>query len=163
MFNKRAKENLKKVLSKIKINKNMKVADIGCGGGFYSFKFADKVKKVYSLDINNKFLNFVKKQAEKKGLENIETIYVKDRVKLPEKVDLIFIRNVYHHLENRQNYFKNLKKFLRKKGKIIIVEWEKSWFNHGTEKKTILKELKDFFRLKKDYKLPRQSFLIFEK
>jgi cyclopropane fatty-acyl-phospholipid synthase-like methyltransferase len=164
MFNRRAKKNSKQVLNKLKLNKEMIVADIGSGGGFYSYKFAGKVKKVYSLDINKDFLEFINKESRKRNLRNIETLYIKDKIKIPEEVDLIFIRNVYHHLEDRTSYFKNLKKYLNKDGRLVIVEWKKSFIGHGTDKEKILKELKEAgFGMIKDYKIPKQSFLIFKK
>ena len=166
MFNRRAKKaGADEITNKLNIKPDQKIADIGSGGGYITFLFAEKAAKVYALDINKEFLEFIDKQADKRGLNNIKTVIVKGDPILPEKVDIIFMRNVYHHIEDRVNYFRSLKKFLNKDGKIVIVEWKKqgTLISHHTEKETILKELdKAGYNLKKEYKLNKQSFLVFE-
>jgi SAM-dependent methyltransferase len=68
---------------------------------------------VFTVDTNRKFLEYIKNEARKKGLENVETILVVgEKLDLPEKsLDLIFMRNVCHHLRNRVEYFRKLGHF----------------------------------------------------
>lgn len=165
MFNRRArKTGADEITNMLDLKSEQKIADIGSGGGYITFLFAKKTKKVYALDVNKEFLEFIDKQADKKGLNNIRTIAIKENPILPEQVDLIFIRNVYHHLENRIDYFKALKKFLKKDGKIAIVEWKKGPIaGHYTKKEIIIEELnKAGYKLKKEHKLDKQNFLVFE-
>ena len=168
MFNRRAKLNAVYILDSLNLKSDWKIADIGSGGGYFSFEFAKKASngKIYALDLNKKLLDFIKKQSKKQKLENIKTIYTKNRIFLPEKVDLIFMRNVYHHLENRVNYFKKLKENLKKSGILVIIDWKKNSgiMGHGTDKKTILNELKKAeYNLVKEFNIPKQNFLIFKK
>ena len=166
IFNKKAKTNTDKIINSLNLKPNWKVADLGAGGGYFSFQFAKKVKRIYSLDINKKFLNFIKKQAEKQKIKNIKTIEIKNKVEIPEKVDLIFTRNVYHHLKDRVNYFKQLKPYLKKNGKIVIIDWKKgkSFIGHFTKRQTIIDELKKAgYKLFNEFELPKQNFLIFKK
>ncbi len=169
VFNKEAKWGKPKlILEKLGLKPFQKVVDIGAGGGYFAFQFAKEVEKVYALDVKQSFLDYIDKKAKKEGVDNIETVLIKDKILLPEKVDLIFLRNVYHHLKvrNRIEYLRKLKEYLKKEGKLVIVEYEKTkTLIHGTQKRTILDELeKAGYRIAKDYNiLPKQNFLIFEK
>ena len=157
----------KLILEKLGLEPFQKVADIGAGGGYFAFQFAKQVQKVYALDIRQRFLDYINEKAGKEGIDNIETVLIKNKVLLPEKVDLIFLRNVYHHLktENRIEYFRKLKEHLDKKGRLAILEREKTkTLSHGTKKQIILDELKEAgYRIVKDYDiLSKQNFLIFK-
>jgi len=166
MFNRRARINADEVINSLNLKSNEKIADIGSGGGYFSYEFAKRTKKIYALDINEKFLDFVKKQAKKQNFKNVQTIKIKDEITTPEKVDLIFIRNVYHHIKNRIEYFKNLKHFLKGSGRLAIIEWKagETIKGHSTEKQTIINELKKVgYDLIKDIGIPKQNFLIFRK
>jgi arsenite methyltransferase len=47
-----------------------------------------------------------------------------DNPKIPvEAVDLIFICNTYHHLEDRITYFRNIKSSLKPGGRIAIIDF----------------------------------------
>ncbi len=168
VLNKEAKRGKPKlILEKLGLKPFQKVADIGAGGGYFAFQFAKEVEKVYTLDVRQSFLDYINEKIKKEGIDNIETILIKDKVLLPEKVDLIFLRNVYHHLkvENRIEYLRKLKEYLKKEGKLVIVEYEKAKILiHGTQKRTILDELeKAGYRIVKECNiLPKQNFLIFE-
>jgi len=84
---------------------------------YFSIRFAEivgKGGKVYAVDTDENLLKFVNRKARQKGLNNIITVLVKDKLKLPEEnLDFIFMRNVTHHISNRVRYFKELKKFLK--------------------------------------------------
>lgn len=57
------------------IKKGQVVADIGCGWGYFSFALADLVGlegKVYSVDLAQKCIRVIKKEAEKRSYPNIE-------------------------------------------------------------------------------------------
>jgi len=167
MFNREAKRGKPDlILRKLELKPSQKIADIGAGGGYFAFRFAKEVEKVYAVDVRQSFLDYINKKAKKEGIDNIETILIKDKVLLPEKVDLIFLRNVYHHLKNRINCFRELKKYLKKEGKLIIVEKEKSGkISHGTRKVVILEEMKKAgYKIVEDYNiLPGQNFLFLKK
>lgn len=50
-------------------------ADIGCGTGNVSFQMAKYCRKVYAIDVKEDAIRFVKKKAEQKGIDNIETFH----------------------------------------------------------------------------------------
>jgi arsenite methyltransferase len=99
MFNRRASDPKNKpdeLLEVLALQQGQKIADIGAGGGYFSLRFAEVVGKdgrVFAVDTNPKFLEFIKDNAKKKGLDNVETaLTTEDNPTLPEQsIDLIFI------------------------------------------------------------------------
>ena len=178
MFNKKAsdpKNRPDQILEALSLQPGQIIADIGSGGGYFSFRFADAVGKkgkVYVVDTDQGLLEVIGDAAKQKGLTNLEAVLAtKEDPSLPDKsLDLIFMRNVYHHLPDRVGYFRDLGVALRPHGKIIIVEHKPDGFfsfhrrfGHTTSKGTIIEELeKAGYLLVKDHdSLPEQHFLVF--
>jgi SAM-dependent methyltransferase len=90
---------------------------------------------------------------------------------LPEKsVDLVFVRNVYHHLPSPEKYFRALIKKLKPGGRVAIVEYGKLGFfslirifGHYTAEEEVIETLgRAGYRLAKKYEfLKKQSFTIY--
>lgn len=125
-------ENLQvpKVIETLKIKPNHKIADIGSGSGLFTRPLAKHVNKgkVYAVDIDQKLLDHVAKTSTDEKLTNVKTILgAEDDPKLPEPVDLIVIIDTMHHIANQPTYVKTLKKYLRKNGRIAIIDFSKTW------------------------------------
>jgi ubiquinone/menaquinone biosynthesis C-methylase UbiE len=179
MFNRKASDPRNKpdqILEALELRQGQNVADIGAGGGYFCLRFAEAVGregKVYAVDTNQGFLEFIKNSAKEKGLNNVETILVVEDLALPERgLDLVFMRNVCHHLTNRVEYFKKLRRFLKQEGRVAIVEYKRAkpltfrgMFGHYVPRETIIEEMKKAgYRVKQEFDfLPEQSFTIFSK
>jgi 2-polyprenyl-3-methyl-5-hydroxy-6-metoxy-1,4-benzoquinol methylase len=104
------------------------VADIGAGTGYFSFPIAKRAAKVIAIDIDQRFLDYSaqKKQTQKIG-GNIETRLTKPNSSglQPGEADLVLIVDTYHHIEGRIEYFKKLRKCLRKDGVLVIIDFKK--------------------------------------
>jgi arsenite methyltransferase len=178
MFNRKASDPKNKpdeILKALGLQQGQKVADVGSGGGYFALRFAETVGiegRVLAVDINQNFLEFIQNSAKEKGLVNVETVLTsKENTSLPEKnLDLIFMRNVCHHLTNRVEYFAQLKNALKPRGRIAIIEYRNGgrfsfhrMFRHYVSKETIIKEVEEAgYQLEKDlYFLPEQSFTLF--
>jgi ubiquinone/menaquinone biosynthesis C-methylase UbiE len=177
-FNRKASDPKNKpdeILKALGLQQGQKVADVGSGGGYFALRFAETVGiegRVLAVDINQNFLEFIQNSAKEKGLVNVETVLTsKENTSLPEKnLDLIFMRNVCHHLTNRVEYFTQLKNALKPGGRIAIIEYRSGgrfsfhrMFGHYVSKKTIIKEVEEAgYQLEKDLDfLPEQSFTMF--
>ena len=131
MFNRKAskkKSKSEQIIKALNIQPGQSIADIGSGGGFFSFLFSTLVGDngtIYTIDTNKDFLDYIKRQAHEKALQNIQTILATDQhIPLPKQsVDLVFVRNVYHHLQNRITYFTHLKELLRPQARVAIIEY----------------------------------------
>jgi ubiquinone/menaquinone biosynthesis C-methylase UbiE len=178
MFNKKASDPKNKpdqILEALALQPEQTVADIGAGGGYFSLRFANVVGKegrVFAVDTDPSFLEFIKSKAKEKGLDSVQTVLVtEDELRLPKRsLDLVFMRNVTHHLPNRVDYFRKLKDMLKPDGRIAIIEYRRGggfsfhrMFGHFVPEEVIVAEMHNAgYQLKEDFDfLPEQSFAIF--
>lgn len=177
MLNRRAaspKYKSDEIIKSLKIDKGDVVADIGAGGGYFTFQFSREVGdegKVYAVDTNPASLKFIGDEFEKKGINNIITVLAnEDGLYLPEKVDSIFLRNVFHHLPEPTEYFKKIKSFLNEDGNLAIIDYSKKgpsfigMAGHFVPEDVLIDKLEKagFYPDAKFDFLPDQSFIIFK-
>jgi SAM-dependent methyltransferase len=108
----------------------MAVADVGAGTGLFTRLFAEQVGlegKVYAVDISNDFLDHIAAQARAKGQTQVVTIRgTQDSTRLPAgSVDLVFLCDVYHHLENHEKVLGSIHLALRTGGSLVLVEFDR--------------------------------------
>jgi len=162
-----------RVVQSLAIKPGDHVADLGSGGGYFTFRLAKAVGsagKVYAVDIDRDMTDLVAKQAKEKNVGNVEGILAKpDDPLLPATgVDLIFTVNTYHHITNRVSYFANVRKYLHSNGRVAIIDfdrraWLEGLFRHYTPREFIKREMEQAgYTLQHEFTfLDRQSFLIF--
>ncbi|MEX0288040.1 MAG: class I SAM-dependent methyltransferase, partial [Flavobacteriaceae bacterium] len=94
----------------------------------FSVKLAEKGAKIIAADVDDEFQAFLQNRIEKDNLENIETRKIPyDSPGLKEgEVDMVFIVNTYHHIENRSEYFAKVKKGTKPDGELVIIDFYKS-------------------------------------
>lgn len=180
MFNEIAANPIYKfeeVLKSLHIKEGDYIADIGSGGGFYTLKLVELTKsmgKVFAIDIRPNFLEYIENLAQQQNINNIQTILATNNtISLPpdHRIDLIFMRNVCHHLSARSNYFKNLRKFLKPTGRFVIIDYtpEGNREGHGppghfVNPVDLLQEMKQagYANVEEKTFLPGQLFMIFK-
>lgn len=162
-----------KVIAALNIKPGEVIADLGSGGGYFTFKLAQAAGptgKVYAVDIDSDMVELVGKRVKDEAVSNVETVFAKaDDPMLPKDgVDLIFTSNTYHHIDNRIAYFSNLRKYLRPGGKVAIIDfdrraWIEGLLRHYTPSEFIRSEMDQAgYTLQQEPNfLDRQSFLIF--
>jgi ubiquinone/menaquinone biosynthesis C-methylase UbiE len=163
-----------RVVASLEIKPGDRIADLGAGGGYFTFRFADAVGEsgvVYAVDVDSGMTEYLEKRAKKEGYANVDVVLAEfDDPTLPDSgVDLMFTSNTYHHIEDRPAYFRNASKYLRPGGRIAIVEYEGDegfhlFGGHSTASDEIRAEMEQAgYRLavQHDY-LSKQSFLVFE-
>ncbi len=100
--------------------KNLKILDVGCGGGIICEPLARLGAKVTGIDFAPNNIKAAKIHSKKNKL-NIKYIYNDiEKSKLNGKFDLILMFEVLEHLDNWKKTIKNIKKNLNKNGMIII-------------------------------------------
>jgi len=113
------------VIKHLGLRKGEVIVDIGAGDGFWSAKMAEKIGPkgiVYAGEIEqSKVDNMKKKLAD---VPNVKPyLCPMDGPGLDENsCDLAFISKAYHHLENRVDYLRGLKKIIKPSGRVCIIE-----------------------------------------
>jgi predicted methyltransferase len=158
-----------RVVADLALAPGARVADLGAGGGYFTFRLAHAVGPtglVYAVDVDPDMVSFLAEQAAEQELANVRPVLAAgDDPRLPERVDLVFTSNTYHHLENRPAYFGALReRALAAGGRVAIVEYRPEVTSHATAREMIEQEMTAAgFRLDKSFDyLERQHFLVFE-
>ncbi len=102
------------------------VADIGAGTGYFSVRFAHMLPqgRVYGVDTEPGMVKHLADRARKEKLGNLTAIAgAPGDPRLPEKADLIILVDVYHHVEDRERYFRRLHDSLKPAGRVAIVDF----------------------------------------
>jgi SAM-dependent methyltransferase len=114
------------VIQALALAPDARVADLGAGTGYFSARLANMLPggRVYAADIEPDMVRYLGERAQREGLKNIVPVQAApDDPRLPEKVDLILLVDVYHHIGDRVRYFRALREGLRPGGRVAIVDF----------------------------------------
>ena len=168
-----------KVIEALSLNAGIVVADVGAGSGYFTRHFVRAVGEkgqVIATDVEQKMLDYNKQELEKLGIaDRTKFILAKsDDPSLPQnRVDLVFLCNVYHHVEKQVEYFTKTRSALTSNGRVVIVDFyhdERSGKlgfskHHLVPRERVIKNMKQAgYTLSKEHTfLSRQYFLEFVK
>jgi ubiquinone/menaquinone biosynthesis C-methylase UbiE len=102
------------------------VADVGAGTGYFSARLANMLKngRVYAVDIEPGMVKHLAERAKREGLANLVPVAgAAESPRLPAKVDLALFVDVYHHVDHRERYFRELRKSLKPQGRVAIIDF----------------------------------------
>ena len=114
------------VIQALALKPDAVIADIGSGTGYFSVRFAHMVPKgrVYGIDTEPDMVKHLAERAKREGLINVTSVAgAPDDPRLPEKVDLILLVDVFHHIDDRERYFRELRNSLKSGGRIAIIDF----------------------------------------
>jgi ubiquinone/menaquinone biosynthesis C-methylase UbiE len=147
------------------------VADVGAGTGYMAVRFARALKggTVYAVDIEPNMVKHMAERAKAAGTKNLRAVTGSETSpNLPEPVDVVFLLNVYHHIDKRPDYFKRLRASLKPGGRVAIVDFRPDAPAGAPKHMRISAERITDEMKAAGYKvagsfdfLPRQSFLVF--
>lgn len=128
-----------RIIETLSLSPGQLVADLGAGDGIFTRPLARKVGDtgiVYAIEIKQKLLKKIERKAREQGLRNIRPVLAaEDDPKLPEPVDLILIIKVLHHISYQEAYLKNLRRYLKPEGRVVIIDFSDRWpWFHGKMK-----------------------------
>jgi ubiquinone/menaquinone biosynthesis C-methylase UbiE len=120
------------IIQKIWLAPGDVVADIGSGSGLFTRPMARAVApggRVYAVDIDKDLLRHVAETAAKEGLANVTPVLApEDSPPLPpNSLDVALICDTLHHIARRQTYLVNLKKCLKPKGRLVVIDFSDGW------------------------------------
>jgi ubiquinone/menaquinone biosynthesis C-methylase UbiE len=154
-----------RVIAELGLEPGDVVADLGAGGGYFTFRLATAVGptgKVLAVDVDRGLLDYVAAEAERRGLYNVETVRAAgDDPRLPEEVDLLFTCNTVHHFDDRTSYFRGARRYLRPDARVAIIDYVDKHRSAPPEVLAAEMSAADYRLEKRNDFLEKQSFLIF--
>jgi predicted methyltransferase len=114
------------VIQKLALAPDAVVADIGAGTGYFSARLANMLPHgvVYAMDIEPDMVRYLDERAKREKLPNMHAIGgAADDPRLPVKVDLVLLVDVYHHIDERERYFSKLRGSLKAGGRLAVIDF----------------------------------------
>lgn len=115
------------VMDTLEIKPGSAVADVGCGDGYFTFHFAERVGsngKVYAEDIDYKVLSKISARAFKEKIGQIELVQGSESdPRLPAAaLDAILVVNAYHEMDKYDDMLQAMSRALRPGGLLGIID-----------------------------------------
>lgn len=103
------------------IKKNQKVLEIGCGTGIFTEKLSKTGAQITAVDISPYFIKKAKKKVDAENVkfivDDVEHLNFSDN-----SFDCVVGSSILHHLLNLENGLLEIKRVLKKNGKIVFTE-----------------------------------------
>lgn len=121
-----------KIVSKLFLHEGMYVADFGAGSGFFSkacSPYVGQTGKVFAIEIQKDLVKKLEEDIRKWGLLNVDCVWgdierVNGTKIASGSIDYVIVANVLFQLEDMLGLCDEVKRILKKNGRILIVEKE---------------------------------------
>jgi cyclopropane fatty-acyl-phospholipid synthase-like methyltransferase len=114
------------VVQALQLKPDAIVADIGSGTGYFSTRLARMLPKgrVYGVDTEPDMVKYLADRAAREGLKNVSAVRAAPGdARLPEKADLVLLVDVFHHISDRETYFRKLRDSLKPGARVAIIDF----------------------------------------
>jgi len=114
------------VIDALALKPDAVVADLGAGTGYFAARLANMLPKatVYAVDLEPDMVKYLGERAKREGLANLKPVQAAvGDARLPAKVDLVLLVDVYHHIEARERYFRALAASLRPGARVAVIDF----------------------------------------
>ena len=128
-------EKSSELLKLLKIKPGDRIADVGSGPGYYSFRFAKMVGpsgQIFSIEMNAEHLKYVEAAKAAMGVTNVTTVETDGKsiglAGIQTKVDAIFLCSLYHNMyamatqPERDSFISSIKESLNDDGTLYLVD-----------------------------------------
>ena len=160
-----------RVVAELVTRNDLVIADIGSATGYFPVRFARAAPRghVYGADIEPTMVYYLNDRARREQLDNLTSVLAEPHdPHLPRAVDLVFICNTYHHIDDRIGYLRNLREQLGESARIAIVDFRLESAKgppHKLDPNIVREEMTaaEFTEVASHDFLPEQYFLVFER
>jgi len=114
------------VIEALALKPDAAVADLGAGTGYFAARLANMLPKgtVFAVDLEPDMVKYLGERAKREGLANLKPVQAQaGDARLPAKVDLVLLVDVYHHIEARERYFQRLAASLRPEARVAVIDF----------------------------------------
>ncbi len=116
------------VFDAMAVKPGQRVADIGSGFGYFTFRLATRVGaagKVYAVDIDEEAINQVRQRKEREKLGQVEAILSESAdPHLPSELDAVLIVDSYHEFREYDQMLQAVFTALKPGGRLVIIDGE---------------------------------------
>lgn len=116
------------VFDALLIKPGARVADIGCGFGYFTFRLATQVGasgKVYAVDIDEEAIEKVRERKQRENLAQVEPILSEQAdPHLPTNLDAVLIVDTYHEFRDYTTMMQAVFRALKPGGRLVIIDGE---------------------------------------
>lgn len=139
----------KKNIEQLQLEPNNVVADFGAGGGAYTIAAAEALHgtgKVYAIDVQKDLLTRLENTCREQNLGNVGFIWgdlehVGGTKLRDNSVDVAIVSNVLFQTTDKKIVLEEMKRILRDKGTLLIIDWTGSFNNLGPTPEQVFPEL----------------------
>jgi ubiquinone/menaquinone biosynthesis C-methylase UbiE len=120
-------EKVSDILSALQAEPGKRIADIGAGEGFYSFRIARAVGptgRVTAVDVSEKYLDKLRARIQQDKVTNVDVVVgAVDDPGLPQNTfDAVLIYNAYHEMTTPEPILKAIFMALKPGGRLVMSE-----------------------------------------
>jgi len=105
---------------------NIKILDIGCGGGLLSEPMCRLGAQVFGIDASEKNINIAKLHAKKNGLKIYYECTSPESFKTETKFDVILNMEIIEHVEDIDFFLESCSRLLKKNGIMFVATLNKT-------------------------------------
>lgn len=110
-----------KIEEKFSLNSDLKILDIGCGGGLVSEPFARLGADVSAIDASEKNIAVAKIHAEKSELKiNYRNCAAEDLAQENQKFDVVLALEIIEHVADVESFVKNCAQLVKPNGLLFV-------------------------------------------
>jgi ubiquinone/menaquinone biosynthesis C-methylase UbiE len=116
-----------RVIESLQIEPGDVVADIGAGKGYFTFRLAKAVGpegRVYAVEVDDDLTAQLESEAQERGYENVVVVRGEfaDPLLPDGTIEIVFLCNTYHHIDDRAAYFSGVRGDLAPGGRVAVID-----------------------------------------
>lgn len=136
----------KRNVAALPLQHGMRVADFGSGSGAYVLAMAERLQgsgTVYAVDIQRDLLRRTHNDAARRGLKNVEVIWVDLEVPRASKladasIDLVVISNLLFQVQGKAMILREARRIVKPGGYVVVIDWADSFKGMGPIKEDVI-------------------------
>jgi precorrin-6B methylase 2 len=122
-----SRERIPELFEAMDVRAGAVVADVGAGGGFLTVRLARAVGptgRVFAVDVDARMIDRLRSRVEQEGLTNVEVVKgeTDDPHLAASSIDAAVIVNSYHEMGEYEAMLEHLRRALKPRGRLVIVE-----------------------------------------
>jgi SAM-dependent methyltransferase len=122
------------VVAALDLSGSETIADVGAGSGYFTFRLAGALPqgRVRAIDIEPEMLRHIHHKATSTGVGNVDVVVATpDDPHVDGTEDLVFVCDVLHHVQGREQWLKRLHDEAKPGAKLVLVEFREGELPQG--------------------------------